>query len=113
MNKLILLATFLAVAVSMIHARPNMESEDKDDDDKMQAFLQEIEMARSAGSMAKAQWRWICRVAENICKVVNVSCTRAERKAKIESGNLDADSESVCTVATRVCFFGQRTYYHE
>ncbi len=107
MNKLILLATFLAVAVSMIHAMPNMESEDEDDDDEMRAFLQEIEMARSTGSMAKAQWRWFRRVAEKVCRVVNVACTRAERRAKIEAGNLDADSERVCTVAKTVCSFGR------
>ena len=57
MNKLILLATFLAVAVSMIHAMPNMESNDENNDDEIQALLQEIEIARSAGSMAKTQWR--------------------------------------------------------
>ncbi len=108
MNKLILLATFLAVAVSVIHAMPNMESEDEDDDDEMRAFLREIEIARSAGSTAKTQWRIrFRRIAQRICRVVNVACTRAERRAKIEAGNQIADSERVCTVAKTVCSFGR------
>ncbi len=115
MNKLILLATFLAVAVSMIHAMPNMESNDENNDDEIQALLQEIEIARSAGSMAKNQWRVRFRgvrrivrrvvdVVKKVCKYVPaIPCTSTEIKANIETGNQIADSEAVCTAAKTVC----------
>ena len=116
MNKFILLATFLAVAVSVSHAMPNVELEDEDEDDDMQAFLQEIEVARSAGVSAKTQWRArrvIRRVVETVKKVCNVVpvveylCGRAERKAAIETESQIAD-EQVCeyvTIAKTVCKF--------
>ncbi len=117
MNKFILLATFLAVAVSVSHAMPNVELEDEDEDDDMQAFLQEMEVARSLhGVSAKTQWRArrvIRRVVETVKKVCSIVpvveyiCGRAERKAAIETENQIAD-EQVCeyvTIAKTVCKF--------
>ena len=118
LNKLILLATFLAVAVSVSHAMPNIELEDEDDDDDMQAFLQEIEIARSTGVSAKTQWRRIGRIVrrvvetvKKVCNVVPVAeyvCGRAERKAAIETYSNQIADEQVCqyvTVAKTVCKF--------
>ena len=116
MNKLILLATFLAVAVSVIHAMPNMESNDENNDDEIQALLQEIEIARSAGSMAKTQWRKRVRVrriirnvgnvVKKVCKVVPaIPCPIIEIKANIKTENQIADSEAICTAAKTVCTF--------
>ncbi len=107
MNKFILLATFLAVAVSVSHAMPNMELEDEDDDDETQAFLQEIEIARSAGSMAKTQLRIrIRRVLQTVCNVVRVACRRDKmKKVNIETENQIADKQVICTVARIGCHF--------
>ena len=94
-----------------------MESNDENNDDEIQALLQEIEIARSAGSMAKTQWRvrfrgvrriirQVANVVKKVCKVVPaIPCTRTEIKANIETENQIADSEAICTAAKTVCRF--------
>ncbi len=124
MNKLILLATFLAVVVSVSHAMPNMELEDEDNDDETQALIQNMEIARSAGSTAKTQWRVRIRIpriripririppvriripsiVRKVCKFVPAVCSIIPlKKANIETENQIANSEGVCTAAKTVC----------
>ncbi len=104
MNKLIILATFLAVAVSMSCAMPNMQ----DEDDDIQALFQEIETSHIN---AEAQWfrkivKKIKNVAKKVCSYVPIAkkvCGRAE----IQSDKEIAE-EQICkyiTTAEKVCKF--------
>ena len=65
MNKLILLATFLAVAVSVSYAMPSME----DNDNEMQAIFQEIASSQN-DAQAIAQG-FLSKAKKTICKLVN------------------------------------------
>ena len=104
MNKLIILATFLAVAVSVSCAMPHMQ----DEDDDIQAILQEIET-----SQMKAEAQFFGKVKnflKKVCKKVPVAKKFVCGRVEIQSEEI-AEEQKLCkwvTIADTVCskFFG-------
>ncbi len=106
MNKLILLATFLAVAVSVSYAMPSME----DNDNEMQALFQEIASSQNdaqaitQGFLSKAK-KIICKIANN--RIVKFLCKRRKwQELVIQSEDLEAKEQfskkTICNIISCV-----------